>query len=100
MTSVSEMIRPLADAKQQFICLQSGWVEFLNYLKARNGADIRGSDRMTAILGALEYAEGNSDDMEEPTCRDRTDWFREFEKRDDVVAACRVFLRGRGLPCT
>ena len=62
MRSVTEMIRPSADAKQQFTNVQDGWSQFLHYLRDRNGADIRGTRKLEEIDIALEYVDDNCDE--------------------------------------
>ena len=64
MRSVTEMIRPFADAKQQFTNVQDGWSQFLHYLRDRNGADIRGTRKLEEIDIALEYVDDNSENLE------------------------------------
>jgi hypothetical protein len=93
MRSVTEMIRPFADAKQQFTSVQDGWSQFLHYLRDRNGADIRGTRKLEEIDIALEYVDDNEARRDDP----QTAWFDEFCRREDVVEACHQFLKHRGL---
>ncbi|MGA9925695.1 MAG: hypothetical protein WBQ29_20035 [Isosphaeraceae bacterium] len=98
MRSVTEMIRPFADAKQQFTNVQDGWSQFLHYLRDRNGADIHGTRKLEEIDIALEYVDDNSENLEARRDDPRTAWFDDFSRREDVVEACYQFLKHRGLP--
>ena len=97
MRSVTEMIRPFADAKQQFTSIQVGWSQFLHYLRDRKGVDIRGTRKLEEINIALEYVDDNSENLETRRDDPRTAWFDEFSRREDVLEACRHFLKHRGL---
>ena len=52
MSSVTEMIRPLVAAKNQFTSVQAGWRSFLDYLEARQGVSLSGSRRLEEIGSA------------------------------------------------
>jgi len=99
MRSVTEMLKSMADAKQQFTNIQAGWSQFLHYLNDRHGVGIQGFKRLTEIEQALVYVEENSENLDSPSHDDLTDWFRQFVCREDVLTAFRDFLKHRGLPC-
>jgi len=94
--SVTKKLRPFVDAKQQFVSLEEGWEQFLFYLRDRQGADIRGVRRVEEIDAALECVDRRA--LEGPSeGNPNAEWFRSFERREDVLAAFRRFLTQRGL---
>jgi len=82
--------------RQQFVSLDVGLIDFFLYLEKRCGADIRTFRRMEEIERALEYVGNNC--LEGPTVEeDAAEWFRRFERREDVVSAFVRFIEDRGL---
>jgi hypothetical protein len=95
--SVIEMFRPLAVARQQLVSVEAGWIGFLDYLESRNGSDLIGlrDQKEAEIQAAVEYLEENPNVFEENT--PLPGWFATFNSREDVIRACKQFLKNRGL---
>lgn len=95
--SVTELLRPIVEGRQQFTTLEDAWGVFLHYLDARKGRDIRGFHRFREIHQAMEYVESGNLAKSSEDSPD-ADWFTSFERREDVLTGFGRFLAHRGLP--
>ena len=53
--SVTQMLQSLVAARQQFVSLDEAWVQFLEYLRKRLGADICSTRRLELISAAMNF---------------------------------------------
>jgi hypothetical protein len=96
-SSVTARLRPYGEAHQQFINVGEAWMAFLEFLTARGGADIRTTHRQQEMVAALRYVKSEAFQQQPSGLNIATEWFRAFERRQDVLAALDGFLRFRGL---
>ena len=95
--SVTGRLLPLVQARQQFTDLRAAWEAFLDYLIARRGADIRGTNRMQDLAVASRFVKSEAIEHQPNPSDPDVEWFQGFERREDVLAALNGFLRHRGL---
>ena len=99
MISVNQFFQRLVAIRYQYCDLSDAWVDFLRFLERRRGVDLRTVRGLEEIQlawnsfdnGGVELLDSAADDC-------RTEWFRAFNCRPDVLDALRKFCADRGIP--
>ena len=95
--SVSVRLLKFVEARQQFMDTRAAWLAFLDYLKARLGADIRGTRPVENLECAAQFVRSESFECPSDPFDPDVEWFHGFERQEDVLAALDSFLLHRGL---
>jgi hypothetical protein len=97
MESVSERLHRLVDSRHRFVSVLAGWQRFLQYLDARNGADIDAAHRSEMAMH-LDYVEDDVDDPDVKPDESKAAELEAFGSHADVISAFQKFCVAEMLP--